>query len=156
MFDTFKSSECTAQAEIEPYRSSHWKCSVKKVFLKISQNSLENTFARVSFLIKLQARVSFLIKLRTSTLLKKRLWHTCFLVNFAKLSRTSISQNTSGGCFWPYAHSQNILIFQALLSLAFVVSLSLWKKQCNGLTYIFMLLSEKFGSLSALMYNAPK
>ena len=30
-------------------------CSVKKVFLKISQNSRENTSARVYFLIKLQA-----------------------------------------------------------------------------------------------------
>ena len=29
--------------------------SVEKVFLKISQNSQENTCARVSFLIKLQA-----------------------------------------------------------------------------------------------------
>ena len=29
-------------------------CSVKKVFLEISQNSQENTCARVSFLIKLQ------------------------------------------------------------------------------------------------------
>ena len=34
------------------------RCSVKKVFLEISQNSQENTFARVSFLIKL----TFLIK----------------------------------------------------------------------------------------------
>ena len=31
------------------------RCSVKKVFLEISQNSQENTCARVSFLIKLQA-----------------------------------------------------------------------------------------------------
>ena len=30
-------------------------CSVKNVFLKISQNSQENTCARDSFLIKLQA-----------------------------------------------------------------------------------------------------
>ena len=30
-------------------------CSVKKVFLEISQNSLENTCGRVSFLIKFQA-----------------------------------------------------------------------------------------------------
>ena len=36
-------------------KSSHRRCSKKKVFLKISQNSLENTCARVSFLIKLQA-----------------------------------------------------------------------------------------------------
>ena len=31
------------------------RCSVKKTFLKILQNSLENTCARVSFLIKLTA-----------------------------------------------------------------------------------------------------
>ena len=53
-------------------RSSHWRCSVKKMFLEISQNSQKYTCARVSFLIKLQtsqnsqknacARVSFLIK----------------------------------------------------------------------------------------------
>ena len=39
------------------------RCSAKKVLLKISQNSQENTCARVSFLIKLQA-------LRPATLLK--------------------------------------------------------------------------------------
>ena len=55
-------------------------CSVKKLFLEISQNSQENTFARVSFLIKLQAP--------PATLLKKRLWHRCFPVNFAKFLRT--------------------------------------------------------------------
>ena len=32
-----------------------WRCSIKKVFLEISQNSQEHTCARVSFLIKLQA-----------------------------------------------------------------------------------------------------
>ena len=31
------------------------RCSVKRLFLKISQNSQENTCVRVSFLIKLQA-----------------------------------------------------------------------------------------------------
>ena len=36
-------------------RSSHQRCSVKKAFLKILQNSQENTSARVSFLINLQA-----------------------------------------------------------------------------------------------------
>ena len=34
-------------------------CSVKKVFLEISQNSGENTSARASFLIKLQASQVF-------------------------------------------------------------------------------------------------
>ena len=31
------------------------RCSLKKVFLEVSPNSQENTRARVSFLIKLQA-----------------------------------------------------------------------------------------------------
>ena len=34
------------------------KCSVKKAFLEISQNSQENTYARASFLIKLQVSSS--------------------------------------------------------------------------------------------------
>ena len=41
------------------------RCSVKKVFLKISQNS-QNTCARVSFLIKLQAKTCNFIKMRSS------------------------------------------------------------------------------------------
>ena len=36
-------------------RSSHQRCSVWKAILEISQNSQENTCARVSFLIKLSA-----------------------------------------------------------------------------------------------------
>ena len=40
------------------------RCSVEKVFLEILQNSQENTRARASFLIKLQA--SSLIKKRDS------------------------------------------------------------------------------------------
>ena len=35
--------------------TSHRRCSVKNMFLEIPQNSQENTCARVSFLIKLQA-----------------------------------------------------------------------------------------------------
>ena len=45
-------------------------CSVRKSFLEISQNSLENACARVLFL-------------------KKRPWHRCFPVSFAKFLRTS-------------------------------------------------------------------
>ena len=43
---------------------------LKKVFLEISQNSLKNTCARVSFLIE-------------------SLWHRCFPGNFVKFLRTS-------------------------------------------------------------------
>ena len=56
------------------------------VFLKILQNSQESTCARVSFLIKLQLPALF----------KKRLWHRCFPVNFAKFLRTLFQQNTFG------------------------------------------------------------
>ena len=47
------------------------RCSVKKEFLEISQNSQENTCARALFLMKKTWK----------TLLKKRLWHRCFPVN---------------------------------------------------------------------------
>ena len=58
-----------------------WRCSVEKVFIEVSQNSQENTCARVSFLIKLQASLQLYEK--------KSLWHRCFPVNFAKFRRTS-------------------------------------------------------------------
>ena len=58
----------------------------EKVFLEIWQISQENTCARVSFLIKK----------RPATLLKRRLWHRCFPVNFVKFLRTPFLQNTSG------------------------------------------------------------
>ena len=51
------------------FRSSHWRCSVKKMFLEILQNSQENTCTRVSFLME------------------RRLWHRYFSVNFAKFSK---------------------------------------------------------------------
>ena len=49
----------------------------KKVFLKISQKSQENTCATVSFFNKVGG-------LRPATLLKKRAWYWCFSVNFVK------------------------------------------------------------------------
>ena len=60
------------------------RCSVKKVFLEIPQNLQENTSATVFFLNKVTG-------LRPVTLLKKRLWHMCFLVNFEKFIRTPFS-----------------------------------------------------------------
>ena len=46
-------------------RTSHGRCSVRKVFSKISQNSQENTCTRGSFLIKLQAEACNFIKKET-------------------------------------------------------------------------------------------
>ena len=53
------------------------RCSVKSVFLKILQNSHENTCARVTFFNKLAH-------------LQERLWYKCFPINFAKFLRTPI------------------------------------------------------------------
>ena len=60
------------------------RCPVKKAFLEVLQNSQKNTCVRVSFLIKSQA-----IGLKPPTIIKKRLWHECFPVNFAKFVRTT-------------------------------------------------------------------
>ena len=65
------------KAKVWNFRSSRWRCSKKKVFLKISQNSQKNVCARVSFLRK---------SCRPQA--KKGLWHRCFPVSFAKFSRT--------------------------------------------------------------------
>ena len=39
-------------------------------------------------------------RLRPATLLKKRLWHSCFLVNFVKFVRTPFSRTPLGDCFY--------------------------------------------------------
>ena len=57
------------------FESSHHQW--KKVFLEISQNLQENTYARISYLMKC-------------------LWHRCFPVNFAKFLRTPVLQNIPG------------------------------------------------------------
>ena len=67
-------------------RSSHQRCSLTKGVLK--------NFAK--FRGKHLCQVLFFIKVASpTTLLKKRLWHRCFPVNFAKLLRIPFSVNTS-------------------------------------------------------------
>ena len=45
--------------------------------------------------------------LRPATLLKKRLWHKCFPVSFAKLPRTPFFTEPPGDCFWlSYSHDR--------------------------------------------------
>ena len=78
-----RSAACPLKILI-PIRNSRPEVFCKQgVFLEISQNSQENTCAIVSFLIKLQTS-----GLKSATSLKKRLWHRCFTVNFAKFLRT--------------------------------------------------------------------
>ena len=64
-----------------------WRCSVKKVFLKTSQNSQENTCIGVFFLIKLQPGSLKLYQKRGPGN------YMCIYVNFAKFIRTPIFCN---------------------------------------------------------------
>ena len=63
-------------------RSSHRRCSVKKVFLKISQ---ENTCIGVCF--------NNVAGLQACKFIKKILQHWCFLMKFAKFLRTPTLKN---------------------------------------------------------------
>ena len=62
------------------------RCSVKKVLLEISQNSQENTYARVSFLIKLHASACNFIKKETLAQL--------FSCEFCDISKNTFSYRT--------------------------------------------------------------
>ena len=66
-------------------RSNHQRSSMKKLFLKISQCSLENTCVGV-FLYKIAG-------LKACNFIKKRLQHRYFSVNIAKFLRITILKN---------------------------------------------------------------
>ena len=94
------------------------------------KNSQENTCAGVSFLIKLQVRPAIL--------LKKRLWHGCFPVNFAKFLRkplltehlqrlllipedeTEFYENTYSKTFWKLWEQ---LTIQTTLRVIFIIEI---------------------------------
>ena len=62
------------------------RCSVKKVFLEILQNSQENISARVSFLIKLQSSACSFIRKETLAQM--------FYCEFCKVSKNTFSYRT--------------------------------------------------------------
>ena len=79
-------------------RSSHRRCSMEKGVLRnftkftgkhLCQNLVFNKLAG----------------LRPATLLKKRVWHRCFPVNFVKFLKTPFLQNTSGRLLLPNVSS---------------------------------------------------
>ena len=98
-------------------RSSHRRCSGKKVFLEISQNSKENNCVRASFLIKLQAKACNFIKKETLA--------QVFSCKFCKISKNTffiehLSVAAFGKCFpvnlsrfkYPYINYNYSLLFQ--------------------------------------------
>ena len=79
------------------FRSSHWRCSIKKVLQTFSQNSEESTCARVSFLINLEAWAYNLKHAKRGSGASVFLW---VLRNFSEhfLYRTPL-----GNCFWIFS-----------------------------------------------------
>ena len=74
-----------AQACPQTPKAVAWTCSVKKVFLQISENSQEKTCARVSFLIKLEA---------PEILLKKEALAQVFSCEFYEISHLVVAPET--------------------------------------------------------------
>ena len=70
-------------------RSSHQRCSVRKGVLRNFTKFTGKHLCQVVFFNKVAGP-------EPATLLKKRLWHSFFPVNFAKFLRTPFSQNSSG------------------------------------------------------------
>ena len=70
------------------FRSSHQRCSVKKGVLRNYTKFTGKHLCQGLFFSKVTG-------LRSATLLKKRLWHKFFPVNFVKFVRTPFLQNTS-------------------------------------------------------------
>ena len=80
------------------FRSSHHRCSVKKVLLKILRNSQENICARVSFLIKLQVSGCEFCKNWKNTFFTKHIWTATseFCTEFLrKYTKNEILRNTA-------------------------------------------------------------
>ena len=107
-------SPVTPVMEIKPY-SSTW-CSEaatrnvlwKNMFLEISQNSQENTSARVSFLIKLQAEACNFIKKETLAQL--------FSCDFCEVSKNAFFKEH----LWATASAETLLYLVIINSILFL------------------------------------
>ena len=82
------------------FRSSPPHVLCEKVFLEISQNPQDNTFARASFLIKLQACCNFI---------KKETLAQVFSCDFCEISKNNIFHRTrQGGWLLLYVQGERI------------------------------------------------
>ena len=74
------------------YRNSHQSCSIMKGAPRNFANFTGNHLCQSLFLNKVAVQ-------RSTTLLKKRLWHRCFPLNFAKFLRTPFYRAPLGDFF---------------------------------------------------------
>ena len=91
-----------ASAKVPPAEAVVRMCSVKKVFLEISENSQENTCARVSFIIKLQA---FMKKEALAQVFSCEFFHRTPVVAASGEEIDRITANVSKSCKIPYKNN---------------------------------------------------
>ena len=121
-----KKKEQLYQKKSTNSRSSQRRCSVRKGALRNFGKFTGKHLCQSLFFNKVAG-------LRSATLLKKRLWHRCFPVNFPKFLRRTFLQNTSGrlllsinsySCFSRrqiYLISLSILVLNFLFDMIFVI-----------------------------------
>ena len=81
MYSTFK--------PLDKVQKQYRRCYVRKCILRNFEKFTGKRLCQILFYDKFA-------HLKPVTLLKKRPWHRCFPVNFAKFVRMSFLQNTSG------------------------------------------------------------
>ena len=98
-------------------RGSRLQMFIKIGVLKISQQSLENTYAG----------------LKACNYIRKRLQNKCFPVNIAKFFTTAILRNTSNGCFWldRFTWIGDLFCIKLYAIMQFVISKGLSCFSCN-------------------------
>ena len=128
---------CLSKTE---WRSTHRRCSVKKVVLRNFAQSTGKHLCQRLFFDKVAG-------LRPATLLKKSLCHRCFSVNCARFLRTPFLLNTSGRL--PLNEELTLIKSYELVYQHFEVTFLLWWKSvfqgiihlcfCNNVrTYAFV------------------
>ena len=97
--------------------TDYQSCSVKKVFLKISQNSPENACAKASFLVKLQAKTcNFLKKETLVQLLSGEYWEISQEHLFYGTPPMAASGVLTRLIFW-VSHSMVLMVFSNSVNL---------------------------------------
>ena len=112
---------------------------MQDIIYYLYQNLQIHDMKRISALIQKQAPdVFYRNSSRPATLLKKRLWHRYFPVNFVIFLRIPFLQNTSGRLlllkFWNKGNTAKFsIIFSKFL-----------KKICNSFMYIYVFIFSTF------------
>ena len=83
-------------------RSSHQRCSIKKGVLRSFTKFTGKCLYQSLFFNKVAG-------LRPATLLRKKLWHRCFPVNFANFLRTPFFRTPLDDCFYTESYNDNAI-----------------------------------------------